>query len=456
MSKWFKRITPQVLSAHMPKELPMPSDFSDVAHLLRRSGFGGSRSEIETFATLDWADLVDEILDVSSNPAADTGAPNLDENATSWSQRYVGITHHWFERARTVPRPIQEKMALFWHGLLCSGLAKVNEHYMMFDQIQLFRTKGLGNIAELYQEMALQPAMLLFLDNADNVSGSPNENFARELMELFLLGQGHYSEDDVQASARAWTGHGLNRWDSVPRQYVFNAERHDNGVKTFMGVSNNWDGPDIINHILLGPKQRDAARFIAGRMWSFFAYPDPDGSIIETLADALIDGGMRADELLRAIFLHPQFRSETAKNALVRSPIEFTVAAMRHTNLNSDDVEPQWYVSDMGQSMYDPPNVSGWGRNGYWISSSALWSKARFASNVRWRAHDRNFLNDSPDLTIDESVDRALDTFGLFEVSERTRASLHNFVTAERSTSRWAESSGLIFLSLLTPEFQLA
>ncbi len=434
----------------------MPSDFSDVAHLLRRSGFGGLRSEIEPLTSLEWVDVVDQILDTSPNPPASAGAPNLDESSTSWSERYIGITHHWFERARTAPRPVEEKMALFWHGLLCSGLDKVGDHYMMFDQIQLFRTKGMGNIVELYQEMALQPAMLLFLDNADNVSGSPNENFARELMELFLLGQGHYSEDDVQASARAWTGHGLNRWDSVPREYVFDSERHDNGTKTFMGVSSNWDGPGIINHILLGPKQRDAANFISAKMWSFFAYPNPEASIVETLSDALIAGGMHADALLRAIFLHPQFRSEAARNALVRSPIEFTIAAMRHTNLNSDDMNPQWYVGDMGQSMYDPPNVSGWRQNGYWISSSAVWAKARFASSVRWRALDRDFLADSSELTIDESVDRALETFGLFEVSQRTRDSLRGFVTAERSTSRWAEPSGLIFLSLLTPEFQLA
>ena len=434
----------------------MPSDFSDVAHLLRRSGFGGQRSEIETLSALDWADVVDDVLDISSNPPVTQGAPNLDENSTSWSDRYVGMTHFWFERARSVPKPIQEKMALFWHGLLCSGLDKVNKHYLMFDQIQLFRSKGMGDLVELYQEMAIQPAMLLFLDNDDNREGSPNENFARELMELFLLGQGHYTEDDVQAAARAWTGHGLNNWDAEPREYVFDPDRHDNGLKTFMGIENNWNGPEIITHILLGPKQQDSARFIAGKMWSFFAYPNPEPAVLDTLAAALIAGGMRADALLRAIFMHPNFRSEQAKNALVRSPIEFTVAAMRHTGLTSEDMDPQWYIGEMGQSMYDPPNVAGWKQNGYWISSSAMWSKARFASNLRWRANERDFLADSPELTVEESVNRALETFGLFEVSDRTRASLSSFVETERSTSRWAEPTGLVFLSLLTPEFQLA
>ena len=223
-----------------------------------------------------------------------------------------------------------------------------------------------------------------------------------------------------------------------------------------MGVTANWDGPEILNHILLGPKQRDAARFISAKMWSFFAYPDPEPAIVEALASAMINGGMRADAVLRAIFNRPEFRSEKARTGLVRSPIEFTVAALRHSNLTSSDIDPQWYVGEMGQSMYDPPNVSGWRQNGYWISSSAMWAKARFASNLRWRAYDNEFLADSPELPTATSVDRALDAFGVFAASASTTASLTDFVTTERSTSRWAESSGLIFLSLLTPEFQLA
>ena len=436
----------------------MPTDFSDVAHLLRRSGFGGLRSEIEPLMSLDWPALVDQVLDISVNPSTDIGLPNLNKDQTSWTDRYVGMTHYWFERARTVPRPVQEKMALFWHGLLCSGLDKVGEHYLMFDQIQLFRTQGMGNIVDLYQTMALQPAMLLYLDNADNVKGSPNENFARELMELFMLGQGHYTEDDVQASARAWTGYGLNRWDAEPRVHVFDSGEHDSGSKTFMGVTQNWTGPQIINHILSGPKQRDAARFIGAKMWSFFAYPNPEPAVVEAMADALINGGMRADALLKAIFMHPNFRSGQAKNALVRTPIEYTIAALRHTGLTSDDIHPQWYIGEMGQEMYDPPNVSGWRQNGYWISSSATWSKARFASNLRWRSLEQEpaLLGDSDELGISESIDRALDTFGIFEPSARTRSAFEDFVTTERATSRWAEASGLIFLSLQTPEFQLA
>ncbi len=434
----------------------MPSEFLDVAHLLRRSGFGGRRPEIEALMEMEWSDIVDLILDTSPNPPVTEGVPNLNPDTTTWSERYIGMTHHWFERARTVPRPIEEKMALFWHGLLCSGLDKVNQHYLMFDQIQLFRTAGLGDIVELYQAMAIQPAMMLYLDNKDNRRGSLNENFAREVMELFTLGQGHYTEDDVAASARAWTGHGLTSYDTYPRTYQFRADRHDSDTKTFMGVTANWDGPEILNHILLGPKQRDAARFISAKMWSFFAYPNPEPALVEDLASAMINGGMRADAVLRAIFNRPEFRSEKARTGLVRSPIEFTVAALRHSNLTSSDIDPQWYVGEMGQSMYDPPNVSGWQQNGYWISSSAMWAKARFASNLRWRAYDNEFLADSPDLPTATSVDRALDTFGVFAASARTKASLTDFVTTERSTSRWAESSGLIFLSLLTPEFQLA
>lgn len=221
----------------------MPTPFADVAHLLSRVGFGGLPAEINALTPLDWPDVVDAVLDTSSAPPINQGLPNLDPSR-SWWDRYVDMTHFWLERCRTSPAPLPEKMVLFWHGHLCSGLQKVGNHQLMFDQNQLFRSHGLGDLENLLQMMAVQPAMLEYLDNDTNVVGSPNENFARELMELFTLGVGHYTEDDVQAAARAWTGHGVHRDTD---QYIFTSEDHDYGQKTFMGVSANWNGPDIIS-----------------------------------------------------------------------------------------------------------------------------------------------------------------------------------------------------------------
>lgn len=434
----------------------MPSDFHDVAHLLRRSGFGGRRSEIEALAGLDWPDAVEEVLDISPNPPVEEGAPDLTRGGTSETDRYVAMTHFWFERARTVPRPIQEKAALFWHGLLGSGLSKVGAHEVMFDQIQLFRRAGLGDVVDLYQRTAVHPATLIHYENEHNVRDTPNDSFARALLEQFILGPGSCSEADVRAAARAWTGHGLTRANGRPRRYRFDPDRHDARTKTFMGVSTPWNGPDIITHLLLGPRRQHAARHISARMWNAFAYPDPAPELVEDLATAFLSGGMRADSLLRAIFLRPEFRSQRARTALMRSPIEFTVAALRHTDLTSADADPQWYSGEMGQSMYESPPIPAPRALGNRTSKSVLWARGRFASHLRWKAYGRRLLADSADLPVEQSVGRALDQFGIFRVSDRTRATLVDFVRGERASTRWAESSGLIFLCLLTPEFQQA
>lgn len=435
----------------------MPSTYAEIAHLLRRAGFGGLRPEIEALTEMEWADAVDHVLDTSANPPATQGIPNLDKNQTSWSERYNGMSHFWLDRARTVPAPIQEKMVLFWNGHLVSAMSKVNEHSMLFEQQQLFRTEGMGNVVNLMQKMALQPAMIEYLDNDRNVKGSPNENFARELMELFTLGQGHYTEDDVQASARAWTGHGLTRYqENVVKTYQFWPDRHDNDPKTFMGTTRNWDGPDIIDHIYNGPTRTAAARFMATKLWSFFSYPRPEEAIVSALASEFLAANFNITALLRAIFMRPEFRSQKAIDGLVRSPVEFVVAAMRHTGYACAEAQPQWYVDAMGQKLFDPPNVSGWRQNEYWISSAAMWAKARFADRIRWTAYNDGAFADYETFTIEASVARALETFGIPEVSPATETALVNFVTTERASERWAEQAGLLFLPMLTPEFQMA
>src|SRR5262249_51423634 len=171
----------------------------------------------------------------------------------------------------TSPAPLQEKLTLFWHGHFATANYKVGDMLLMYQQNALWRTQATGNFRDLVQTMSLQPAMLIWLDNDPNEKGQPNENFARELMELFTLGVNQYTQDDVVASARPWTGH--NTLDGDREQYHFYPERHDDGQKTFMGVTQDWDGPDIVNFILGSDATHKliAAKFIAAKMWSFFA-----------------------------------------------------------------------------------------------------------------------------------------------------------------------------------------
>ncbi|MGI9611784.1 MAG: DUF1800 domain-containing protein, partial [Acidimicrobiales bacterium] len=334
----------------------------------------------------------------------------------------------------------------------CSSLAKVSNRQWMFDQNQLFRTHGLGNFEDLVQRVSVQPAMLRYLDNDRNVAGSPNENFAREVMELFTLGVGNYSEDDVTESARAWTGHTLTE-DGA---YVFDSGDHDFGNKTFFGDTRDWDGPGVLNHIINGPKKSIVARYIATKMWSFFAYPNPEPAVIDTVAAAFESGGMEIKPLIRAILLHPQFRSTKAKNGLIRSPIEFVVAAMRQSGFGCDVARPEWTLHSMGQEPYVPPNVSGWKQNGYWVNSSGLWAKSKFASRIRWRLYHLDELDGSSSTTPAQAADAALARFGIVAPTASTRNSLIAYVENERANTSWGERAGLLYLPLLTPEFQLA
>ncbi len=426
----------------------MPSDPSDIAHLLRRTRFAALPNEVSALSALAWPDAVNTVLDISAAPPIDQNSPNLDPNRGSYD-RFTDMVHFWLDRAAHSPAPIVEKMVLFWHGHFCTSLDKVFDHRAVFEQNQLFRSAGMGNFYSLTHQVSLQPAMIAYLDNDRNEVGSPNENFARELMELFTLGIGHYSETDVVESARAWTGHGLDDND----RYWFDASKHDNGAKTFFGQSVST-GPDTIN-VIFSQKGVRVSEFIAAKLWSFFAYPDPSSAVVATIAGAL-RSSWNITDALRAILNHAEFRSVRAKQGLVRSPIEFVVAAMRHTGLTCDDTHPEWSLRGMGQMPFYPPNVAGWKQNEYWISSSAVWAKSGFASGLRWTQNTNGVFSGIRDLDVPVSVQTALDHYGISGASTATRNALEQFVTNTRASDhRWAEGPGLLFLPPLTPDFQM-
>jgi uncharacterized protein (DUF1800 family) len=391
------------------------------------------------------------VLDTSSATPHWVGVPDLSESR-GWYETYLDMTWFWLERCRLSHAPLVEKMVLFWHGHLCSSMDKVYQRQWMFDQNQVFRTHGLGNFEDLVQAVSVQPAMLNYLDNDRNAAGAPNENFARELMELFTLGIGNYSEDDVRASARAWTGHGIGEAGG----YDFNPWAHDWDPKTFFGDTRNWDGPQIIDHIVNGPKQAVVARFIASKLWSFLAYPNPESGVLDQIAPVFANSGMEIRPLVRAILLHPQFRSQQAKLGLIRSPIDYVVHTMRITGLGCDEAHPEWSLRPMGQEPFLPPNVAGWKQNQYWVNAAAVWAKANFASNVRWRLFERHELGGSSSKTAVEAADAALARFGITNPSATSRNALIGYVEHERANTNWAEQAGLLMLPMLTPEFQLA
>jgi uncharacterized protein (DUF1800 family) len=437
--------------------VPQPAD---IAHLLRRAGFGGTATQISTLAAQPWTTTVDQLLNFSAAPADVEPAYLTDTNVGDWEKEF-NLQAWWLDRMATTTTPLQEKLTLFWHGHFATANYKVTDMRLMYLQNKLFRSMATAGFRDLVQTMSLQPAMLIFLDNDPNTKGHPNENFARELMELFTLGVNQYTQADVVASARAWTGH--NTFDSDRTQYHFYPNRHDGGQKTFMGVTRAWDGPDIINFILNedATHKQIAARYIATKMWAFFAYPDPDDTIVTALANTFLTSDLSIEELVRAIFNHQAFLSPAAKQGLVRSPAEWLVACMRAVNITADDANPQWWMGDMGQTLFEPPNVSGWRPNAYWLTTSRIWARANWTRYVIWRNGVGDTLSSiaTMNMNVHDAVQTAFDVFNIDNPSSHTRAGLEAWLTAQRADNHaWVNWSfiNLLTLVMMSPEMCLA
>jgi len=425
----------------------------EVAHLLRRSGFGATAAEVDALAGLaSWAAVVDRVLDTSANPP-DVVPAAVADRADPWYPPWVAGVHYWIDRMITTPTPIVEKMTLFWHGHFTSSVDKMYSR-LVFQQVREYRSRALGDLHDLAQAMAKTPAMLIYLDNETNVVGNPNENFSRELMELFLLGQGRYTEADVAAMARAWTGHG---YDSATERYRFTADRHDGGSKTLFGITRNWDGPDAITEIVRGSKQPACARFIAAKLWTYFAGTTASGALLDDLAVELVRSDMQIRALVRAIFMRPEFRSPAVRTGLVRGPVEWIVATMRALGLRSADVNPQWFVERCGQRLYAPPNVGGWRGNDGWVSTSTTWGRAAFASHCQWKANDKGVFDGVGSLTPAQAAQRGFDRFGVDDPYPTTRSAIEAYVAAEQRARRsWAVDWSLVVLMMLSPDVQMA
>lgn len=436
--------------------MPLPAD---VAHLLRRAGFGGTASQVATLAAQPWATTIDQLLDFSSAPADVQPAFLTDDTVGDWEKEYR-LQQWWLDRMATSTTPLQEKLTLFWHGHFATANYKVDDMLLMYQQNALFRAKATGNFRDdLVQPMSLQPAMLIWLDNDPNEKGHPNENFARELMELFTLGVDQYSQADVVASARAWTGH--NTLDGDREQYHFYPDRHDDGLKTFMGVTQDWDGPDIVSFILRDdPTHKQiAARFIAAKLWSFLAYPNPDGTVLDDITAPFLGDDLSIATLVRTIFNHPAFLSDTAKQGLVRSPAEWITACMRAVSITAEDANPQWWMEDMGQQLFEPPNVSGWRPNDYWLTTSRLWARANWTRYIIWQNNVGDTLSDIMSMTVSDAVQHAFDVCSIDNASDHTRTILETWLTSQRADDNaWTNWSwiNLLTLVMLCPEMSLA
>ncbi|MCB1001947.1 MAG: DUF1800 domain-containing protein [Acidimicrobiales bacterium] len=448
-----------VTTASWNREETRVADLADITHLLRRTEFVAKPARVSELTALSIDAAVDDVLDVARNGSPTVpGSLAVHDPDRGWYQ-YVDAVTWWLEAMRTRPRPIQEKMALFWHGHFTSSWwNSVNRSDHMMRQNQLYRTQGLGNFRSLTQAMAIEPAMLVYLNNNENHKRSPNQNFARELMELFTLGVGNYTEDDVVAAARAWTGHNAD-WPAY--EYHFFPSRHDTGSKTFFGTTKNWDGPDIIDEILRDnlAKKTVAARFITTKLWEFFAHPGIPAGVLDDLSAEFLATDLDLLALMRALLKRPEFYSTTAKQGLVRSPVEWMVALCHHAGVAPEDFGASWLGERMGQSLFNPPNVAGWKSNASWLNTSALSGRAQAARSVTWHLRDQDGWAHLNDLSVPAAVNAVADLFGLHPLSPTTRTALESAHQAERSAQSWKSwwaPTNLLTMAMLAPEMHMA
>jgi len=300
--------------------------------------------------------------------------------AEAHGRAIIGLTSWWLDRMATTPAPLQEKLALFWHGHFTSAFGDVHDAIAMFNQNQLFRRNAAGNFARLLDGVARDPAMLRYLNNDDNRRGHPNENWARELMELFTLGIGHYGEDDVRESARAWTGWTLRDYQSFEgrRTFAFRPMLHDAGQKTFLGQTGAWDGTDVMRIILAAPA---APRWVAGKLAKFFVAPQPPADIVDAMAVVVRDSNYELAPVLRMLFRSRAFYRADVLHAQVKSPAEFVVGAVRHLGVQDPDwIRLSGAMTLMGQRLFFPPTVAGWDGGTAWMNAGTVFTRSDVAA----------------------------------------------------------------------------
>ena len=373
----------------------VPLGFDDARHLLNRTSFAAGPAEIEAFAGLTREQAADRLLSWAGRPAV-TPPPAWTEEPFESLRRFRGMSPEdrkaalrevfqkgfelrswWLTEMLVTPSPLTEKMTLFWHNHFVSSLQKVRSPQLMYGQNVLLRRHAVGNFGALLHAIARDSAMVIYLDSASNRKGQPNENFAREVMELFTLGEGHYTERDVKEAARAFTG-----WSVEPDsgKFVFRPRAHDGGAKTVLGRTGNLDGDAVLDILLAQPQ---TAEHIAAKLWREFVSPDPDPGEVKRIARVLRDSGYEIRPALRALLTSDAFYAPASRAALIKSPVELVVGTLRQFSFTTGEPLPFVLgVALLGQNLFAPPNVKGWPGGEAWINSTTLLGRKAFLDRL--------------------------------------------------------------------------
>jgi hypothetical protein len=351
-----------------------PWDARAAAHLLRRAGFGAAPGEVER-AVKQGPDAAVAALFEEGGQEAEFQDLFSRVSATLEDFNDVGQLQAWWcYRMRQTRAPLREKLTLFWHGHFATSHQKVGDAYLMHRQIETLRHHAWGKFGDLVLAVARDPAMLVYLDGEGNTKEHPNENFARELLELFTLGIGQYTEKDVLAAARTFTG-----WHRDGSRFVFHADQHDDGPKEFLGRSGRLDGTDVLDVILRHPV---LPRFLARKLLVFFACPEPPAEVVAEAAGLFRGAGLEVRPLLEALFRSKFFHSPACRRTRIASPAELVIGTCRSLNVRMAAPTLRDQATAMGQELLAPPNVKGWDGERKWINASTWAARLAFAQAV--------------------------------------------------------------------------
>ena len=434
------------------------TDIAQMAHLMRRAGFGATRDELEAYVAKGYEDTVEELLHPENAPPALEDEDLIKRYHVDQNNLLVleSCQAYWLYRMINTKRPLEEKLALFWHGVFATGYTKLNQPKAILNQIDMFRRYGMGSFRTFLVQLSKDPAMIFWLDNKDNHRYEPNENWGRELLELFSMGVGNYTEQDVYEASRAFTGwtilnsgymaaraarDSLLPYGRLDWQFQYRENDHDDREKMFLGEKGTFNGEDVIEIICRHPA---TSRFIARHLYNFFVADEPqvpawetvpprDPEAIDTLIDALIKYEYDIRSVLRVLFNSDFFKNATF--AKVKSPVELVAGTLRlaggYRFPELEDIGPPLAIGFMGQQLLDPPSVEGWHTGEEWITTGSLVDRVNFAASQLSDLEKPGVMSiinrvkaQGTEMSPDGLVDLCLDLIGPLSVSESTREEL--------------------------------
>ena len=449
-----------------------------MAHLMRRAGFGATRDELEGRLAKGYEATVEELLNPGDDSYLEKDLVDRYYIEIDDMRQATSASGWWLYRMINSGSPLRERMALFWHGLFATAYEKIMNGRATAAQIEMFRRDCLGDFRTIILELSRDPAMILWLDNDTNHKDAPNENYGRELLELFSMGVGNYTEDDVKACTRAFTGWTIVNfiarypWGAFPLEFEYRPEDHDDDEKEFLGHVGRFNGEDIIDIIVQQPA---TARFIAGKLYNFFVSDDPPPEeAIQTLSDAYFQSDYDIRSVMR-VLLNSEFFKQ-ARFAKVKSPAELVAGVLRLVE-DFKEVKPGLMEMAMeakyiGQELLNPPTVEGWHTGKEWIDSGSLVGRVNFAAdhvgNINHpgiRSIIERLAARGTSMSPEELVDGCLDLIGPLELGEKTRNPLVaqarlggevRFGTPQEKDEMAQRVGEMLQLIVATREFQFA